>query len=138
MTDTCLLSGAIRPSDIIDIWPSGDCIISYSLTDRVIGIREGLQMKIHAINFEFESDGPAITSLVAGSDGRLGSTAHPMRYFIYNPDGDELNSYTGHQASQVVTLPTLQCKAIKWWAELTTVASCTATIRKKRGRLIAS
>jgi hypothetical protein len=64
--------------------------VSLDLPERYITVTtpEGKETR-H--DFEYQSGGAAVSSLVAGPDGMIyGSTNHPMHFFRYDPHGDKL------------------------------------------------
>jgi streptogramin lyase len=79
------VTGGLNWGNMLSVFPTGKAaIVSLSVPEKTAevlldGIRE-------RINFDYESEGPSISSLITGPDGKVyGSTNHPMHIFAFNP-----------------------------------------------------
>ena len=89
--------GAQAPTGTINwptrtgVFPDGRRLVSFNLPERWLEVRQADGEEVTRVEFDYESEGAAISSLVAGPDGRVyGSTNHPMHFFRYDPAEDEL------------------------------------------------
>src|SRR5690606_7265430 len=77
---------------------SGGRIVSCDMSEKLLETIDK-DNKVTKVRFDYESNGPAISSLVIGTDGYIyGSTNHPMHFFKYEPDTDKFTDYTNIQA----------------------------------------
>ena len=73
------------------VFPDRRKLRNFNLPDRWMEIEDPKTKEVKRITFDYESEGASITSLVGGPDGKVyGSTCHPMHFFAYSPEQDEL------------------------------------------------
>lgn len=83
-------SGAICWGQATAEFPDGRRI-RYNLPERWIEVFDSKTNQSRRITFDYKCGGSYITSLVAGPDGKVyGSTCHPMHFFYYSPEKNEL------------------------------------------------
>jgi sugar lactone lactonase YvrE len=85
----------LKWSQVAEQWPDGTRLSSVNTLDKqAVILPRGRLGKM--IKLEYEAEGGRITAIVAGPDGRIyGNTAHPMRFFMYDPAGDKLEDWAG-------------------------------------------
>lgn len=85
-------TGAINWGNMFSAFPDGGAIASFSLPDKTAEVI--LDGKKQRITFDYESNGPGVTSLTVGPGGRLyGSTNHPMRLFQFDPAQQKMTDH---------------------------------------------
>lgn len=66
-------------------------VVKLNLPEKYITISQPDTQETKKIVLSFESGGAMLTSLIAGPDGKIyGSSAHPMHFFVYDPQADKL------------------------------------------------
>lgn len=74
-------------------FPQGGKILSCELPDRelLVELKDGTHKRI---TFDYETQGASASSFTVGNDGSIyGSTAHPLRFWSYNPKQDKLSDF---------------------------------------------
>lgn len=85
----------IRWATVLGELPNGERIAAFNSYERRMEI-EGPGVNRRTVTFNYESSGAKIISLAVGPDGRVyGSTAHPMRFFVYDPQTNEVTDMGG-------------------------------------------
>jgi outer membrane protein assembly factor BamB len=73
-------------------FPTGHTLKDLDFENRVFTI-ETPEGEVITHEFDYESDGARLTGLQVASDGTIcGGTAHPMRFFSYDPATDEMTN----------------------------------------------
>jgi hypothetical protein len=76
-------TGAISWQSALNDFPGEGKIVEFSLPEKFAVVE--LNGAAQRITFDYESNGAAISSLVAGPDGKVyGSTNHPMHFFAFD------------------------------------------------------
>ncbi|HEX8550031.1 MAG TPA: hypothetical protein VF681_00610 [Abditibacteriaceae bacterium] len=78
-------TGSLNWGNTLTAFPvGGGAIVSASVPEKYAEVM--LDGKKERITFDYESNGPSISSLVVGPDAKVyGSTNHPMHFFAYDP-----------------------------------------------------
>ena len=86
-----VISGAISWGSILSDFPNGGKIVEFSLPEKFAVVE--LDGQTQRISFDYESNGAAISSIVAGPDGKIyGSTNHPMHFFALDISAPQAGS----------------------------------------------
>ena len=88
----------IKWSSTFPTFPDGGRFENFDMPNRTFTFVSAKGEK-RQVTFDYESDGAAITSMLAGPGGKIyGSTCHPFRLFSYDPKADKLVNYGGLKA----------------------------------------
>jgi dienelactone hydrolase len=73
------------------VFPDGRELVEYSLPERRMIVRDPRTGAEKTIPIKFRSGGAAISTLALGPDGYIyGSSMHPMHFFRYDPEGEQI------------------------------------------------
>jgi hypothetical protein len=76
-------------------FPDGRSILAFNLPEKWVNIQDKDKKSRH-LQFDYEAEGAAITSLISGPDGKVyGSTCHPMHFFAYDHATNSLHDFGG-------------------------------------------
>jgi outer membrane protein assembly factor BamB len=85
------ITGAISWQSALNDFPGAGKIVEFSLPEKFAVVE--LNGEAQRITFDYESSGAAISSLVAGPDGKVyGSTNHPMHFFALDAAAPQAGS----------------------------------------------
>jgi cell wall-associated NlpC family hydrolase len=89
------VTGGLNWGNMLSAFPTGGgAIASFSVPDKYAEVV--LDGKKQRITFDYESNGPSISSLVVGPDSKVyGSTNHPMHFFAFDPTQKAIVDYGG-------------------------------------------
>ena len=78
-------------------FPDGKMLKSCDLVNRVLEVVDPKTGEEKRLEFDYTSEGAHIMGLATAPDGTIcGGTAFPMRFFSYNPEGDEWTNRAGY------------------------------------------